>query len=161
MKLLVKTIAIAALFTGLQVPDHTKAATPTGKTCSIQSSFYRAIGNPDFQLVFAPPPPNKIMGAVVSLTHTKRGQIQAFHLTTANGYGSSSLLDPKGARESLNIVFFDRDLKRDGIFRNQHAPEYVFIAGLGSSDYYYYSSNGDNRKFLLGDVMWRFDRCGQ
>ena len=71
--------------------------------------------------------------------------------------GSSFLTDPKHEETTLNIVVFDRNLKRDRIFRNEVAPEYAFISGLGSNDYY--SNNTRNREFLLGDVMWKFDRC--
>ena len=162
MKLLIKTIVTVALFTSLQLPTLTQPAEAnTNKTCTIQNSVYKAIGNPDYQLVFSPPPPNKLIDAVVVLNHTKRGKIQTFHMTTANGYGSSFLSDPKREGVSLNIVVFDRNLKRDSIWRNKVAPEYAFVAGLGARDYYDYSSSGDNRKFLLGEVMWRFDRCGQ
>ena len=164
MKLLIKTIVATAIFMGLQLPTHTKAATPiASKACAIQNSVYKAIGNPDFTLIFSLHDPQKTPAntdAQVTLKHSKRGKIQTFQMTTANGYGSSSLSDPQDTTGvNLNIVFFDRNLKRDGTFRNQRAPEYTFVAGLGSYDYY--SMGEDNRKFLLGDVMWRFDRCGQ
>ena len=69
-------------------------------------------------------------------------------MMTANGYDNSSLPDPqnkKGVR--LNIVFFDSNLKRDGIFWHQRAHEYTFVAGLGCD---YYSACGNNWRFLLG-----------
>ena len=157
MKLLTTTIAITSLVTAFQMPASAQPIDSTNRKCSIQNSVYQAIGNPDFKLIFSPRLPNKNMDAVVTLEHTKRGKIQIFHMVTSNGYGSSFLTDPNREETSLNIVVFDRNLKRDSIFRNEVAPEYAFISGLGSNDYY--SNNARNREFLLADVMWKFDRC--
>jgi len=157
MKLLTTTITITALVTAFQMSASAQSIDSTGRKCSIQNSVYQAIGNPDFKLIFSPRLPNKNMDAVVTLKHTKRGRIQTFHMVTSNGYGSSFLTDPKREETTLNIVVFDRNLKRDSIFRNEVAPEYAFISDLGSNDYY--SNNARNREFLLGDVMWKFDRC--
>ena len=157
MKLFTTTIAATALVTAFQIPACAKSIALIERKCSIENSIYQAIGNTDFKLIFSPSLPNKNINAVVTLKHTKRGNIQIFHMVTSNGYGSSFLTDPKHEETTLNIVVFDRNLKRDRIFRNEVAPEYAFISGLGSNDYY--SNNTRNREFLLGDVMWKFDRC--
>jgi len=159
MKLLTTTIAITALVTALQMPASAQSIASTGRKCSIENSVYQAIGNSDFELIFSPRLPNKGMDAVVTLKHTKRGKVQTFHMVTSNGYGSSFLTDPKREETVLNIVVFDRDLKRDSIFRNKVAPEYAFVAGLGSHDYYL--NDARSLELLLGDRMWKFDRCGR
>jgi hypothetical protein len=157
MKLLTTTIAITALVIAFQMPSSAQSIASTGRKCSIENSVYEAIDNPDFELIFSPRLPGKAMDAVVTLKHSKRGKIQTFRMVTSNGYGSSFLINPQREGTSLNIVVFDRNLKKDNIFRNKVAPEYVFVSGLGSEDYY--SNNSRNREFLLGEQMWKFDRC--
>ena len=157
MKLFTTMIAATALITAFQIPACAQSIALTERKCSIENSVYQAIGNPDFELIFSPRLPNKGMDAVVTLKHTKRGRIQTFHMVTSNGYGSSSLIDPQREGTRLNIVVFDRNLKRDSIFRNKVAPEYAFVSGLGSHDYYL--NNARSLELLLGEQMWKFDRC--
>jgi hypothetical protein len=150
--LLISTISIA-----LTVIPMEGSIAATKRQCSMHNSAYKAIGNPDFELTFSPRIPNLTMDAVVTLKHSNRGEIKTFHVVTSQGYGSSFLIDPdRDDRTILNIVVFDRNLEPDRIFRNEVAPEYAFVAGLGSRDYY---GPEGGRKFMLGDRMWKFDRC--
>lgn len=151
-----------ALFTVIGIITVTASIQPSAiasKTCTIQNSIYEAVGNPEFKLTFSPPPRGKVINAVATLQHSKRGKIWVFEMTQSNGYGSSTLLGSNREELSFNIVFFDRNLQPTPGFGNSKAPEYVFVSGLGSADHY--SINKGSREFKLGDVMWKFSRCGQ
>ena len=156
MKKQIWTLALLIPIAFTTIPTEETIAA-TSRKCSIHNSAYKAIGNPNFELTFAPRLPKTTMDAVVTLRHSKRGEITTFHVVSSQGYGSSFLRDPNQDDTSgLNIVVFDRDLKPDTIFRNKIAPEHAFVAGLGSRDYY---GPEEGRKFMLGDRMWKFDRC--
>ena len=87
-----------------------------------------------------------------------RGQVFEFDMVQSQGYGSTSLIDAKGQKRSHLINFFNSDLSQKSIFRAETAPKYIFVSGLGSEDYYGNSLRG-GRKIMLGDVMWKLDRC--
>jgi hypothetical protein len=87
------------------------------KTCPLTKSIYRAIGNPEFELMFGASK-SGIASEFASLTlkHKTRGSITTYNLGESTGYGSFYLAttQPKANDESdekLMPYFFDRNWK--------------------------------------------------
>ena len=125
--------------------------------CELTRSVYRAVGNPDFQLIFAKPPTNlaAVVRATVTLQHPKRGTILSLYLNQSQGYGAFVLSDPKTDEANYPLYFFNEKLESTSV--GKEAPAYTFVATLGVSDYY--SNRSGNRQNILGDVMWKLDAC--
>ena len=129
---------------------------PPAVACDLTHSTYRAVGNPDFQLVFSEPPTALagVVRATVTLQHPKRGKILSLHLNQSQGYGAFALFDPKKPDASYPLYFFNQKLEFGGASPSR---TYTFVAGLGVSDYY--SDRSGNQEAILGDVMWKLDSC--
>jgi hypothetical protein len=132
------------------------------KTCPLVKSIYRAIGNPEFELVFGPSQ-SKIATEVAAFTlkHKARGNIVAYNLGGSMGYGGLYLTAVKqktnrDSAEKLKPYFFDSKWNNINGITNP-VPQYFFISGLGVEDWY--SNRPGNRTQPLGDVMWQFERC--
>lgn len=138
-------------------------------SCKISQSVYRDAEGHGFELVFGDSLPG-VGGsrATATIRHSTQGQLYHFNVTQANGYGSISLLTINATsnglefRDGFGIYFFDQELKSAmGILgREQQAPQYAFIPGLGSHDYYRRRMTNTNESTLfLSDTMWIHDRC--
>lgn len=134
--------------------------------CKISQSVYRDTDGKGFELVFGAPPPGSPFLASVTLHHTQQKLLYRFNLTQANGYGSISLLwrqspDQKG--QSFPLNFFSQDFKAATpvIFgREEQAPTYAFITGLGRFDYYQRRGQiSGHTPPQMVDMMWVHSRC--
>jgi hypothetical protein len=136
---------------------------PQQATCPLNRATYSAIGKPAFDLQFSPIVKPKIASEFVALTiqHRDRGTIATYHLGSSLGYGSYYLRDANTSIEddrkaSLKPVFFDANFQqaRDPA---PSAPQYLFISGLGSDDWY--SDRPGNRETPVAEVMWQRSGC--
>ena len=159
MKIAVFTLAMVIL---------TKSV--SASTCQIAQSVYRDADGKGFELVFdAPLPDTGSSDATATIIHSKQGQLYTFNVTQSSGYGSISLISINATNnswedaDSFRINFFAQNFKSaTPLFLGEEiqAPEYAFIAELGSHDYY--TRRGtitENTAPFLGDVMWIHDRC--
>jgi hypothetical protein len=131
--------------------------------CPLDRATYSAIGKPAFEMQFSPIAKPKIASEFVALTfqHRDRGTIATYHLGSSLGYGSYYLRDANTSIEddsnaSLKPVFFDANFQqaRDSA---TSAPQYLFISGLGSDDWY--SDRPGNREKPVSEVMWQRSGC--
>ncbi|MEO0532922.1 MAG: hypothetical protein AAF215_03545 [Cyanobacteria bacterium P01_A01_bin.123] len=141
------------------------ATSAPATTCPIAQSVYRDVEGQGFELVFSEST-NTVSKATATITHPDQAQLHRFDVTQASGYGSIFLSsidaagEPLGNGDSLEIYFFDEDFgdaTPTFLGDETESPEYTFIAGLGSHDYY--SRRGSVTPPLLGDIMWIHDRC--
>jgi hypothetical protein len=139
-----------------------KSTVAQRKACPLTKSVYRAVGKPDFELMFGTSKSGIATEvAAFTLKHRTRGNIVSYNLGGSMGYGSL-YLTPVGqktesdAAEKLKPYFFDGNWKNINGITNP-APRYFFVAGLGLEDWY--SERKGNRTQPLGDVMWQFERC--
>ncbi len=132
------------------------------KNCPLTKSVYRAIGNPEFELMFGASKSGIASEfASLALKHKTRGNIVSYNLGGMMGYGSLYLIEIGKKAESdtgdkLKPYFFDSNWKSISGMTNP-APRYFFVSGLGLKDWY--SDRKGNRTQPLGDVMWQFERC--
>ncbi len=139
-------------------------------TCQIAQSVYRDADGKGFELVFdAPLPETGSSDATATINHPEQGRLYTFNVTQASGYGSISLVSINAIGNSLKdansfrINFFGQNFKSaTPVFFGEEtqAPDYAFIAELGSHDYY--TRRGtvtEETPPFLGDVMWIHDRC--
>jgi hypothetical protein len=126
--------------------------------CIITNSVYRDVNGRGFELTFKPSSPSSSTTSVIAtLSHAKRGKIFEFDMIQSQYYGSVSLINHKNNNTHL-INFFNSNLTQSSIFRAESSPMYLFISGLGSTDYYNNQMSG-SRAIILGDVMWKFQSC--
>lgn len=133
---------------------------PIYAACDITHAIYKDINNKGFELRFNDPPQNSaVLFATVTLWHPKRGNINNFEVGSSQGFGTVYLF-PKSPIESetvsqISAYFFDSN------FQELDRPEistHIFISGLGSWDWYENQMSG-SRDTVLGNPMWKFDRC--
>ena len=128
--------------------------------CDINRAVYKDTGEKGFELRFNDPPKDSaVLFATVTLWHSKRGNISSFEVGSFQGFGTV-YLSPKSKTESeavsqISAYFFDSNFKE---FNNEGASPYMFISGLGSWDWYDNQMSG-GRNTVLGNPMWKFDRC--
>jgi hypothetical protein len=138
--------------------------------CKINQSIYRDADGKGFELVFgAPIPGTGSSHATATIRHPKQGNLYNFNVTQASGYGSISLLAITSTEKSLKysdrlgINFFDPGFRSATplvLGQEAQAPEYAFIYGIGSYDYYKRrGSVSEKTAPFLGDVMWIHNRC--
>jgi hypothetical protein len=132
-------------------------------TCPIAQATYTAIGNPALSLQFRSLIKPAIASEIVSFTlkHKTRGEIVTYNLGGSNGYASLYLRDAATSIEDdrgsdLKPVFFDANWKHAGL-PLKTAPQYFFVSGLGSNDWY--TERSGNRDQPVGEVMWQFSGC--
>jgi hypothetical protein len=158
-------LGLAIALTGISLTSLTPSAQASKpKTqCPIGRATYSAIGKPAFELQFSPIAKPKIASEFVALTiqHRDRGTVATYHLGGSLGYGSYYLRDANTSIEddsnaSLKPVFFDANFQqaRDPA---PSAPQYLFISGLGSDDWY--SDRPGNRETPIAEVMWQRSGC--
>jgi hypothetical protein len=139
-------------------------------SCKIDQSVYRDTDNKGFELVFGKSIPNNgISRATAVIRHPLQKQIYSFNVTQSNGYGSTflQLIKPNNNSEDKSYVinFFNQNFKSAGLIlgREEQAPKYLFITGLGSDDYYKRrsrsSKDSQNNPPYLFDLMWVYERC--
>jgi hypothetical protein len=139
--------------------------------CKIAQSVYRDTESKGFELVFGKSIQNGgTFRATAVIKHPLQQQVYSFNVTQANGYGSTyfQLIKPisnKLEDESFVINFFNQNFKSAALIlgREEQAPKYIFITGLGSHDYYRrrgrsLKDSQNNPPFLL-DLMWVYERC--
>jgi hypothetical protein len=132
-------------------------------TCPIAQATYTAIGNPALSLQFRPLIKPAIASEIVSFTlkHKTRGEIVTYNLGSSNGYASLYLRDAATSIEDdrgsdLKPVFFNANWQHSGL-PLKTAPQYFFVSGLGSNDWY--TERLGNRDQPVGEVMWQFSGC--
>jgi hypothetical protein len=132
-------------------------------TCPLNRATYSAIGKPAFELQFSPIAKPKIASEFVALTiqHRDRGTIATYHLGSSLGYGSYYLRDANTSIEddrnaSLKPVFFDANFQQ-AKDPAPSAPQYLFISGLGSDDWY--SNLPGSRETPIAEVLWQRSGC--
>lgn len=134
-------------------------------SCPIGQSVYRDVSGQGIELIFSEST-NLVSKATAAINHPDNAHLYRFDVTQASGYGSVFLTsidaegEPMGNSESLGLFFFDVTLgPATPTFWGDEptAPEYAFIAGLGSHDYYH--RRGAIAPPLLTDMMWIHDRC--
>lgn len=167
------TIGIGALVLLLNpaiakaLPDRPAATVKplTSQSCPIGRANYTAIGNPELSLEFAPLVKPAIASEIVSfhLKHKTRGTIVTYSMSASNGYATlylrdvaTSLEDDRGS--NLRPVFFDVNWKYSGVSLKT-APQYFFVSGLGSNDWY--ADRAGNRNQPVGEVIWQFSHCAK
>jgi hypothetical protein len=139
-----------------------KSTVTQQKPCPLTKSVYRAIGKPEFELMFGASKSGIATEiAAFTLKHKTRGNIVSYNLGGSMGYGSLYLTAvgqkaESDASEKLKPYFFDGNWKNIIGITNP-APRYFFVAGLGLEDWY--SDRKGNRTQPLGDVMWQLERC--
>jgi hypothetical protein len=152
MKVAVFTLGILMLATSV-------SATP----CQIARSVYRDADRKGFELVFDAPIMTTGTSAIATINHVRQGRLYSFNVTQASGYGSIFLWNDLERGDSLRLNFFGQNLTSATpivLGEELKPPDYAFIAGLGSYDYYRRRSYvTENSPPLLGDVMWIYDRC--
>ena len=132
------------------------------KNCPLTKSVYRAIGKPDFELMFGASKSGIATEvAAFTLKHKTRGNIVSYNLGGMMGYDSLYLIEigkkaESDVGEKLKPYFFDNNWKSANGLTNL-ASRYFFVSGLGLQDWY--SDRKGNRNKPLGDVMWQFERC--
>ncbi|MBD1848476.1 hypothetical protein [Leptolyngbya sp. FACHB-711] len=140
----------------------TSPAQPSSATCDLTSSIYRDVGNGGFELEFSSADRSLSGGNVASATlkYPNGSILYTFSLTQAQGYGTVSLIQA-GGRDSFTVNFFNADLTPASwaSWRRSATPTYLFISGLGTAQYYRERNQVGETVPLLGDVMWKFDRC--
>lgn len=158
-------LAVLLTFLGLGVLSPVAQAAKPPVRCPIDRATYSAIGKSEFELQFSAIENRESASESVSLSlqHRDRGMLGTYAIGQSNGYGVYYLRDlaksiGEDSMARLSPVFFDnnwgqvRDLPS-----RMGAPKYVFISGLGVSDWY--SNRANNRTQPLGDVMWQFSGC--
>ncbi|NJM46917.1 MAG: hypothetical protein HC860_12805 [Alkalinema sp. RU_4_3] len=141
------------------------AAKPAPKAqCPIDRATYSAIGKPEFELQFSPIENSKYATELVAFTfqHRDRGMLATYHLGGSMGYGSYYLRDlakpiEDDADGKLKPVFFDTNWRSVKVDDQGTAPEYLFISGLGVTDWY--GDRTGNRNQPVGEVMWQLSGC--
>ena len=143
---------------------YSPAEAALSQDCPLTQSIYRDGDGKGFELVFGPPPPKTVYDATAVIHHTQQRSLYRFTVDQLSGYGSVWLSDLSRSHskqsKSFWMTFFDRDLKAATpllLWDAKEAPQYVVIAELGSHDYY--QRRGTENPPLIGDVMWKFDRC--
>jgi hypothetical protein len=140
----------------------TSPAQPSLATCDLTSSIYRDVGNGGFELEFTSANQSSSGGNFASATvkYPNGSILYTFSLTQAQGYGTVSLMQA-GGRDSFTVNFFNADLTPASwvSWRWSATPTYLFINGLGAAQYYCERNQVGRTVPLLGDVMWKFDRC--
>jgi hypothetical protein len=131
---------------------------PAWADCALTDRVYRDVANRGFELEFYPPVerPTSLNFATVRIRHTAGETLYEFYMTQSQGYGTVSLIgDDKGFR----INFFNADLTTAS-WGDADGAEYVFIAELGAHEYSHRGrQRAENETPILGEVMWKFDRC--
>ncbi|NER79388.1 MAG: hypothetical protein F6K42_07355 [Leptolyngbya sp. SIO1D8] len=161
-----KILKVATLTFGLSLFTALNSAL----ACQITGSVYRDADHQGFELTFSDPIPDTASSkSVATIHHSQQNLIYRFNVTQASGYGSIFLsaidnTDEVVASEvSFPLYFFDEDLisATPAWFGEEtSAPQYAFIADLGSyDDYNRRGTVSDGSRSLLGDVMWVHDRC--
>jgi hypothetical protein len=134
-------------------------------SCNFNKSIYHDVDGQGFELSFKPTPSNSsvYITSIATLKHSRRGTIFKFDVTQMQGYGTTFLTHISGGQEkSHGLYFFENNLKRTYVIlsrgRDSNAVPYIFVEGLGVTDYYDNRQSG-GRDVILGDVMWKFSRC--
>ncbi len=156
-------ICLCANPTITQAKPTTPIKLPTPQSCSIERANYTAIGNPELSLEFVPLLQPAIASEIVSfrLKHKTRGTIVTYNMGASNGYASLYLRDTTTSIEDdrgsdLKPVFFDANWQHSGL-PLKIAPQYFFVSGLGSNDWY--TERSGNRNRPVGEVIWQFSGC--
>lgn len=125
-------------------------------SCDITKQIYRDVDGKGFELRFNNPPSNSALHfATVVLYHPKRNNIGVFKVGTSQGFGTIYLEPQTESENNITAYFFDSQLKS---VENYNLGEFLFISGLGSWDWYDNQMN-NSREIVLGNSMWKFDRC--
>ncbi|MGK7957449.1 MAG: hypothetical protein AB4063_19675 [Crocosphaera sp.] len=128
--------------------------------CDMTRAIYTDMNGSGFELRFNAPPQNTaVLFATVTLWHPQRGNINTFDVGSSQGFGTVYLA-PKSDIESetdyrISAYFFDTNFKETN---EEGASPYMFIAGLGSWDWYDSQMSG-GRDVILRNPMWKLDRC--
>ncbi|MEO0986543.1 MAG: hypothetical protein AAFY20_13450 [Cyanobacteria bacterium J06639_14] len=146
------------------------AAKVAATSCQISQSIYRDADGKGFELIFGRAIPGTASSdATATISHSQQTQVYYFDVGQSSGYGTISLADlsPQNGtladNSPLNLFFFDQASQSvTPLFLEEttEAPEYAFVSGLGSYDYY--ARRGmitEDTPPLLGDMMWVYDRC--
>jgi hypothetical protein len=158
---LILTVSVLPLSSQIASAQQPRSVTQQ-KNCPLTKSVYRAIGKPDFELIFSASKSGIATEvAAFTLKHKTRDNIVSYNLGGSMGYGSLYLTTvgqnvENDAAEKLKPYFFDGNWKNINGITNP-APRYFFVGGLGLEDWY--SNRKGNRTQPLGDVMWQFERC--
>jgi hypothetical protein len=130
--------------------------------CKLTDRIYRDVGDRGFELEFLPTPadpPSSMNFARAVIRHPEGGTLYNFYLAESQGYPSVGLVSETSENTGFRINFFDADLTSTS-WRDREAPSYAFIADLGSHEYYHgRRRRSETETPILGDVMWKFDRC--
>jgi hypothetical protein len=144
------------------VASANSLAQPSSATCDLISSIYRNVGDGGFELEFSSANRSSSGGnfASATLKYPNGSILYTFSLTQAQGYGTVSLIEAGGG-DSFEVNFFNADLTPASwaSWRRSAAPTYLFISGLGAAQYYRERDQVGEMVPLLGDVIWKFDRC--
>jgi hypothetical protein len=128
--------------------------------CDITRAIYIDMNHSGFELRFnAPPKDSGVLFATVTLWHPQRGNINTFDVGSSQGFGTV-YLSPKSDIESqtdyrISAYFFNSNFQQSN---EEGASPYMFIAGLGSWDWYDNQMSG-GRNIILGNPIWKLDRC--
>ena len=115
--------------------------------CELGHSVFRDAANQGFTLEFSPSVgEDATVVALAQLKHKARGVIFKFEVGQSNGFGTFFLTRTDTAKpQSSDVYFFDARL----IATPVNTAAWVFVAGLGSADWY------DTRKEpQVGDTLW-------
>lgn len=144
------------------IASATSPAQPSSATCDLTSSIYRDLGNGGFELEFTSANQSSSGGnfASATLKYPNGSILYTLSMTQAQGYGTVSLMQV-GGRDSFTVNFFNADLTPASwvSWRRSATPTHLFISGLGAAQYYRERNQVGRTVPLLGDVMWKFDRC--
>jgi hypothetical protein len=78
-----------------------------------------------------------------------------FDVVQSQGYGSIQMVKPNQSGQGFGVYLFEAGGKQ---FRGKGTAPLLFVAGLGSADWYENQETG-GRKIILGDGMWKFAFC--
>ena len=154
-------ITLALSLIALSIPAPAQA--DPAQDCPLTQSIYRDADGKGFELAFSSPRPKTPYPASAIIQHAQGGRMYEFDVSQSSGYGSvwlNTLKNYPGPPRSFWITFFDQDLKAATpiwLLDAKTAPKYAAIAELGGHDHY--RRRGTKNPPLIGDVMWRFDRC--
>lgn len=136
----------------------------SAEPCPQFTSIYRDGDGQGFELVWEPDESRTVTPQTALKILHEDAVLYEFSITQASGYGSVFVVptvaevEAGAARQNLLTLHFFNDTLSSAqpmsLTRDVNAVQYLFIAGLGSYDYYERRASP-----FLGETMWVFDRC--
>lgn len=129
-----------------------------GNSCNLSKAVYKDVAGKGYKIEFMPyRGSSAVQFASGQLSHKSQGIIFKFSVSQSQGYGTTWISPRSSSEQSHAVYFFDSDLRHSPqVGLRAPASTYIFVEGLGSSDYY---GNPRGREILLGDNMWKLDYC--